>query len=61
MNVVEYCYNHNLDTYVFVVKEKETNTPIIKKYDKDYYKTLNDLRTIWNCHLVKRVDDDTLN
>ena len=61
MNVIEYCYNHNSDTYVFVVKEKETNTPIIKKYDKDYYKTLNDLRTIWNCHLVKRVDDDTLN
>lgn len=60
MVAIDYCFNDELNTYVFVVKDKDTNEPIIKKYDTNVSETIERLQTTWNAHWITRLNDNTL-
>lgn len=60
MNVIDYCYNDELKTYVIVIKNKETNEPIIKRYEPDITGVLDRLVAVWNVHDVVRLNNNAL-
>lgn len=60
MNVIDYCYNDDLKTYVFVIKNKDTNEPIVKRYDTKFKEKLESLVAIWNVHTVNELKNNAL-
>ena len=60
MNAIDYCFNEELNTYVIVIKNKETNEPLVKRYEPILDKALDRLVAVWNVHSVNKLENNAL-